>query len=195
MDAIDRFDELQSTNEVMSCVLLSLKVPVAVNCFVAPVGMVEFSGAIVNETSVALVTVIDAVPVIEPDVALSVALPAATAVTTPEESTVRTPGALEDHCADGRICVLPSSKVPVAVNCCAVPAAIVAVAGLSVSEVRCAFTTVTVVESLSAPTVAVIVVVPAPTREARPVLSMVATDAVEELQVTPAERSAVDPSL
>ena len=175
--------------------LLSLKVPIAVNCFVAPVGMVEFGGAIASETKVALVTVIDAVPVIEPDVAFSVAVPAATAVTSPEESTVRVPGALEDHCTDGRICVLPSSKAPVAVNCCAVPAAIVAVAGLSVSEVKCAFTTETVVESLSAPIVAVIVVIPAPTREARPVLSMVATDAVEELQATPAVRSAVDPSL
>jgi hypothetical protein len=81
------------------------------------------------------------------------------------------------------------------VNCCAVPGAMVAVAGATVTEVRCAFTTVTVVESLSEPTVAVMVVVPGPTREAKPVLPMVATAVDEELQVTPVTRSAVDPSL
>jgi hypothetical protein len=54
---------------------------------------------------------------------------------------------------------------------------------------------VTVVESLSEPTVAVMVVVPAPNREAKPVLSMVATPVDDEFHVTPVTRSAVDPSL
>ena len=97
MDATDRLDELQSTNVVMSSELLSLKVPIAVNCFVAPAGMDEFSGAIARETKVALVTVTDAVPVIDPDVAVTVAVPAATPVPNPEESIVRMPDAPEDH--------------------------------------------------------------------------------------------------
>ena len=37
----------------MSCVLLSLKVPVAVNCFVVPTAMLEFAGVTAMETSVA----------------------------------------------------------------------------------------------------------------------------------------------
>jgi len=61
----------------------------------------------------------------------------------------------------GSSCVLPSSKMPVAVNGCNVPTAIVAVAGKTDIEVRCAGTTVRVVESVSEPTVAGMVVVPA----------------------------------
>jgi len=41
----------------MSCVLLSLKDPLAVNCFVVPVAIVEFAGVTVIETRVAPVTV------------------------------------------------------------------------------------------------------------------------------------------
>ena len=80
-------------------------------------------------------------------------------------------------------------------NCCKVPAAIVAVAGVIVMEAKWAFTTVIVLESLKEPTVAVMVVVPAPTREAKPELSIVATVVDDEFQLTPVTRSAVEPSL
>ena len=69
------------------------------------------------------------------------------------------------------------------------------VAGEIVREVRCAGTTVIVVESVKAPTVAVMVVVPAARIAARPLLSMVATEVVEEVQVTPPTRSWTEPSL
>lgn len=188
-------DDFHSTNWVMSCVLLSLNLPVAVNCLFASIGMVELVGAMASETKVALVTVTDAVPLIAPEVAVTVDVPAASAEPSPAVLTVRTFCALDDHWTDGSICVLPSSKVPVAMNCCSVPIASEAVDGEMAIEVRCAATTVKVVESLKDPTLAVIVVVPALNIEASPVLSMVAIAADEEIQVTPLVRSAVDPSL
>ena len=55
--------------------------------------------------------------------------------------------------------------------------------------------TVMVVESVKEPTVAVMVVPPAARITARPLLSMVATEVVEEVQVTPPTRSWTVPSL
>ena len=95
----------------------------------------------------------------------------------------------------GSSCVLPSSKMPVAVNCCTVPTAIVAVAGKTDIEVRCAGTTVRVVESVREPTVAVMVVVPAAKVVALPFASIVAAEGNEEVQVTSDTRSCDDPSL
>jgi hypothetical protein len=157
--------------------------------------MVELAGAIASETKVAVVTVIEAVPEIDPEAAVSVDVPAAIAEPSPVELTVRTFCALDDHWTDGSTCVLPSSNVPVAVNCCSVPIAIEAVDGETVIEVRCAATTVKEVESVRDPTLAVIVVVPGANNDASPVLSMAATVGEEEVHVTPLVRSAEDPSL
>jgi len=68
-------------------------------------------------------------------------------------------------------------------------------AGVTEIEMRCAATTVNVVVSVSEPTVAVIVVDPAPIVVARPELSIVATAVDEEFQLTPLTRSALEPSL
>ena len=48
---------LQDTELVRSCVLLSLNVPVAVNCWVAPIGMDADAGFTFMETITAGVTV------------------------------------------------------------------------------------------------------------------------------------------
>ena len=111
------FEELHMTDAVMSCVLLSLKVPVATNCFEAPTGMLEFAGVIAIETKLAPVTVTAAPPVIEPELAFTLTVPAEIPIASPEESIVTTPGDDDDQVTDGNIWVLPSSKVPVAVNC------------------------------------------------------------------------------
>ena len=111
------FEELQTTDPEMSCVLLSLKVPVATNCFEAPIGMVEFAGVTAIETRLAPVTVIAALPVIDPTVAFTLPVPPATPAASPEESTVTTPGAEDDQLTEVKVCVLPSSKIPVAANC------------------------------------------------------------------------------
>src|SRR5437667_1903800 len=50
-------DELQVTWVVRSCVVLSLKVPVAVNCWVVPIGIPGVVGVTVIEARVAAVTV------------------------------------------------------------------------------------------------------------------------------------------
>src|SRR5439155_18308487 len=51
------FEELQVTWVVRSCVVVSLKVPVAVNCWVNPSGRPGLVGVTAIETRVALVTV------------------------------------------------------------------------------------------------------------------------------------------
>ena len=77
-----------------------------------------------------------------------------------------------------------SLYVPVAVNCCVSPGPIDGLAGVTTIEVRVAAVTVRDVEPLIDPDVAVMVVVPAATLEARPELLMVDTLAAEEFQVT-----------
>lgn len=89
--------------------------PVAVNCFVVLIAIEEVAGVSASETS-------DAMPVVElevtvrlallesdPEVALMVAVPVATAEITPVELTVAMPVALEDQVTDDvRFCVEPS---------------------------------------------------------------------------------------
>ena len=53
-------DELQSTVEVRSCVLPSLKIPVATSCWVVPRAMVVFAGVMAMDCSTAGSTVSDA---------------------------------------------------------------------------------------------------------------------------------------
>lgn len=188
-------EEPHSTDPVMFCVLLSLNVPVAVNCEVVPVDIDPFAGVTASDTRLALVTVRDAVPVTEPDATVMVEVPAPRLVANPFESIDATALEPENQITDVNCCVLPSSKFPTAVNCCVVPSAIEAVAGLTVIEVRCAPTTVNSVLSLSDPTVAVIVVEPAARVVAMPDPSTAATVGEEELQVTPLLKSALLPSL
>jgi len=176
-------------------VLLSLNVPVAVNGLMVPIPMIELAGVTAIEINVALLTATEAVPVTDPEVALIVADPAPTAVATPEESTETLLFAEDDQATDVSNCVLPSSKVPTAVNCCVVPSAIEAVPGETAIEIRLAGTTYNVVVSLCPTTVAVRVVCPAPTVVTTPELSIVATEADEEDQVTPFTRSCDEPSL
>lgn len=57
------FVELQWLFKVTSCVVASLNVPVAANCWVLPTVMVGLIGVIVTDTSVALPITNDALPV------------------------------------------------------------------------------------------------------------------------------------
>lgn len=61
-------------------------------------------------------TVIDAVPVTPPDVAVIVALPGATPVTTPPDDTVATATSLEDHAIDAPGITVPFASRAVAVR-------------------------------------------------------------------------------
>jgi hypothetical protein len=109
-------DEVQTTMAEMSCVLESLNVPVAVNCFVVSGAIVEFVGVTAMETRLAPVTVREAVPLTEPEVAVIVAVPGLPPMANPLELIVAEFDELLQvtFCSS---CVLPSSKLPVAVNC------------------------------------------------------------------------------
>src|SRR5208282_6636110 len=124
-----------------------------------------------------------------------------------------------------RFCVLPSLYVPVAVNCCVVPAAIEGFAGVTAIETSVGAVTVSVVEPLmplvvgltiggvpvvtpvggppgrwvggvlAVAKVAMMVGLPAETPVARPAALMVATPGAEELHATEAVRFCVLPLL
>ena len=82
--AVGVLDELQVTCEVISWVVESEYVPVAVNCWVLPAAMLAVAGVTAIEDSVtAAVTVRVAVPDLPLKAAVMVAVPAATAVARP----------------------------------------------------------------------------------------------------------------
>ena len=110
-------EELQVTEAVMSCCVLSLKVPVATNCLDPPIAMLEFAGVTSIETRTAPVTLRFALPLTVPTVAVIVELPVPTPTARPKESTVATDVAEDDQFTEVSSCVLPSSNSPVATNC------------------------------------------------------------------------------
>ena len=70
--AIAGAEELQITDVVTSAWLPSLKVPVAVNCWLAPAAMLAFAGFTATDKSVAGVTVSNEDPATEPAFAVIV---------------------------------------------------------------------------------------------------------------------------
>lgn len=187
--------ELHATESEISCTLLSLNVPVAVNCLLVPTSMVEFAGVTAIDTRLAPLTVSEVVPLRPPEAAVIVVVPVPVLLAKPVEFTVATAPVLDVHVTDDNACVLPSSKLPVALNSTAVPNAIVGSDGLIVMEIRWAETTVRTLVSVTEPTLAVIVVEPAASVAASPVPSTLATDGSDELHVTPLLRSELLPSL
>src|ERR1019366_4744196 len=168
-------DELHAAVLVRVCVLASLYVPVAVNGCVVPTAIEAFPGVTAIDTSTAAVTVSVVEPVMLPSVALMLEAPFATLVASPAALIVATLGPDELHAAVlVRVCVLPSLYVPVAVNCCVVPAPI---------EASPAAVTVTVVEPVMLPSVALMLEVPAVTPVDRPPAVIIATPGADELQV------------
>lgn len=74
--------------------------------------------------------------------------------------------------------------MPVAVNCCFVPNAIEELLGVTAIETRAAVVTVRVVDPVTVPELAAMVVTPTPVPVANPPLEIVATPICEELQFT-----------
>jgi hypothetical protein len=68
-------DELQVTELVRVCVLPSLYVPVAANCWLAPLAIDALPGLTDNDTRTGAVTANVAEPVIVPEAAVIVAVP------------------------------------------------------------------------------------------------------------------------
>ncbi len=138
--------------------------PVAVNCCVSPLAIDGFAGVTAMDTRAAAVTVSVVVPFTLPDVALMVEVPVATAVARPPAVMVATLLVAELHVAVlVRSCWLESEYVPVAVNCCVRPLAIDGLAGATEIDDSVGAVTVSVVEPLTVPEVAVMFAVPIPT--------------------------------
>jgi len=121
IDATLVFEEVHVAVPVMSCVVPSEKVPVAVNCCKVPSGMEGFVGVTAIEVTVAPVTVKSAFPKTFPEAAVMVEVPAANPMARPGAPftlMLATAGLPEVHCTEPvMFCVLPSLNVPMAVNC------------------------------------------------------------------------------
>jgi hypothetical protein len=146
--------EVQVTVLVKSRVVLSLYVPVAVNCCVVPLAIEGFVGVTAIEVSDAVtVSVVEAL--VDPEVAWIVVVPVFTPVARPVLLIVATVVLFELHpTTPVMFSVLPSLYVPVAVNCCVAPLTIDGLLGVTDSETRVGGVTVRLVEPLIDPELA-----------------------------------------
>jgi hypothetical protein len=102
-------DELQLTALVRVCVLPSLYVPVAVNCWLVPFAIETVTGLTAMATSSGAVTATAVELVIAPELALMLAAPIAVPMTSPAALTGATAGESDAQVTDAvRSCVLPS---------------------------------------------------------------------------------------
>jgi hypothetical protein len=114
-------DELQWLFSVMSCVLPSLNVPVAVNCCFAPAVAVGARGVMATDTKVPLPIVSAVVPVTPDEEAEIVTVPVLLPLAIPFERIEARFGFDDFHVIPLRFeATLPSLKVPLAVNLIAV---------------------------------------------------------------------------
>ncbi len=173
--ATPAFEEDQVAHVVNACVVVSAKVPVAVNCCVVPLAMLAVVGSTSIDATEDDVNVAN--PDIPPCVAEIVAVPAATALARPFEPdallTVTILVSSEAQVAHMvRLCVVALSRVPVAENCRVVPGAILG--GFDGStEIDATEDVVRVISPLMLPEDAIIVVVPAETAVASPFVAPV----------------------
>ena len=157
--------------------------------------MIGLVGVTVTVERVAEVTVNSVEPLTEPAVAVIVAWPAAVPVASPPAVMVATDGTEELQLNDAvRSWVLPSLKVPIAVNCCVIPTASNVFCGVTCTETRPG-ATFKLVEPVCVPKVAAMVVFPRARALACPLPLTVAIAGFEELQAAEVVRSWVVLSL
>ena len=162
------------------------------NCCVRPLAIDGLAGVTAMDCRVAAVTVSTVEPTIDPDVALIVLVPTATAVANPPALMVAVVVVPEAHVTEAvRFCVLLSLYVPVAVNCCVRPLATEGLAGVTAMDFRVAAVTVSTVDPTIDPDVALMVLVPTATAVAIPAEPMVAVAVVPDAHVTEAVRFCV----
>ena len=160
---------------VRFCVLPSLKVPVAVNCAVVPLGMEELPALTLIDCSVAAVTasakLLDVIPLW---VAVILLEPMAAPVARPVALMLTAVGLeLAQVAVFVRFCVLPSLKVPVALNCTLVPLAMEELPALIAIDCNVAAVTVRAIELEVIPFwVAVMLLEPMAAPVARPLAFM-----------------------
>ena len=125
-----------------------------------------------------------------------VVLPVPVPVANPPFEIVATEGVSDAHAAVlVTSCTLPSLYVPVAPNCCVRPAATEGFAGVTAIDTSTGGATLSVVEPVIDPELALTVVLPCATVCANPVPLIVATLCADELHVTEPVRFCVLPSV
>jgi hypothetical protein len=190
--------EVHVTEPVKFCVELSENVPVAVNCSVALFAIEGLAGVTAIDTSVGAVVVTVRVvePLTAPETACIWLVPAVTPVAKPPAVTVATPVVCEVHVTElVKFCVELSENVPVAVNCSVLPFTIDGFAGVTAIDTSVAEVTVSTVDPLTLPEIAMIVLDPAAFAVAIPPGAIVAVFVFWDCQLTEALRSFVEPSL
>ena len=118
MPTIDGFADVHCTEEVRSCLVPSVKVPVAANCKLVPSGSDGAGGEIASEASTAVVTVTVVVPLTPEYDAVIVVEPSPLAVAIPELEIVA--AAVLDELQVAELVtsrLLLSLYLPVALNC------------------------------------------------------------------------------
>jgi hypothetical protein len=136
--AANGLEELQVTCIVISWVVPSEKVPVAVSCWVVPPGTLGLAGVIAMEDRVAEVTVRVVLLETAPEVAVMVVVPAVKAVARPSLLTTATE--VSDELQVTNLVISPpgaTGNVPVAVNCWVDPTGMIGLSGVTVMEVGC----------------------------------------------------------
>ena len=187
--------ELQCELMLTSCVVLSLKVPSATNCCVLPCATVGFAGVMSTDTSVPVPIVTDVDPVTPKADAVTVRVQAFFACKIPLRRMFARLFFEERHDTFVSVAVLPSLYVPTAVNFSEVPFCTRPFAGEIAIETSVTLETVSVVELLTDPSIAVIVVLPVERLDTNPRLVIVATVGVAELHRTDSVISCVELSL
>ena len=169
--------EFQVTDAVISWVVESEKVPVAVNCSVVPKASDGSVGVISMETKLASVTLSVVLPLspLAESVAVIATLPAATALARPLLAASLPTVAIVSSADVQSTCavmswVVKSEKIPVAVNCVVMLIAAVGSVGVMLNSVNTAEVTVSVVSALIlvAESIAEIVTVPISSAVAAP---------------------------
>jgi len=120
----------------------------------------------------------------EPDVAVTVAVPFVIAFTTPVLLTATVADEADQETLLVKFCVVPSLKVPVAVNCFVLPIVKDRLDGVIDNEAKVAGSTVRFVDAPREPEVAVIAADPVDKAEIRPVPLTAATVVGEMVQTT-----------
>src|SRR5712692_3251558 len=151
---------------------------VAVSCTVCPTVTLAVAGLTVTDATGTLVTVMAAVLVALSHAAVMMAVPAASAVTSPVPFTVATPGLPLVHVTARPVKTFPFASFGVAASCTVCPTMILAVAGLTVTEATGTPFTVTVAVPLLPSLVAVIDAEPGATPDTSPLPFTVATAAL-----------------
>ena len=166
------------------------------NCLDVPFATLGLVGVIAMDTSVAELTVRVVDPEMLPDAAVIVVEPVATEAANPFEPAalliVATPVLAELQVAAAvRSCVVLSEKVPVAVNCLAVPLAILGLVGVIAIDTSVAGVIVIVAVLAMLSSEALIIAEPTFSPVTRPALLTCVVALSDELQFTDEVRSVV----